>query len=271
MKAKYICWFLAPLVIAACTERKETKPEPTSSVDTESAESSETGLPPYQVVELTSAGAIQGTVRLSGEAPPPSMIAVSKDQEVCGLEVADLSVRLGAGATVENAVVSLTGISRGKELPALDRSGELEIVKCLAVPHIQMMPVGSVLEIVNSDPLLHDVYAYLGGTEELFHRALPLQNFRVQEKLTRPGIVHLWCGAGHPWMRGYVVVQEHPYYAVTGQRGNYALSDIPPGSYQLCVWHERLGQKQAPVTVEDAVTVTIDLELEPVRSVGGRR
>jgi hypothetical protein len=260
MKAKHFCWLLAPFLIAACGGgQEEVKPNPESSAEIELGETQE---PPYEAVRLTSAGALRGTVRLAGEAPEPRKIPVAKDQEVCGLEVPDSSISLGPGAAVENAVVSLVGISRGKALPELGRSGELEIIKCMAVPRVQLVPVGSTLEIVNSDPLLHDIYAYLNGTEELFHRALPLQQFRVQEVLARPGVVHLWCGAGHPWMRAYVVVQEHPYFALTDPRGAYALSDIPPGPYRLRIWHERLGQKESTVTVEEAVTVTMDFELE---------
>jgi hypothetical protein len=217
---------------------------------------------PYMAIELSSVGAVRGTVRLTGAAPELDVVLVSKDQDVCGPHVPNPSLRLGPGGAVENAVVSLVGITRGKELRPLGRVSELEIVKCMAVPHIQIVPAGSMLEIYNSDPLLHDVYAYAGKTDLLFSVALPVQHFRAQQKLEREGIIHITCQAGHPWMSGYIVVQEHPYYALTSPRGTYSIADVPPGSYRLRVWHELLGQKEAPLTVEVGATATVDFELE---------
>jgi hypothetical protein len=203
-------------------------------------------------------------VRLAGNAPVFSSYPVSKDQEVCGLEMPNISLQLGPGATVEGAVVSLVGVSRGKALRPLSRQAEVELIKCNAVPRVQIVPVGTTLEIYNSDPLLHDVYAYIGPTEELFNIALPFQHYRARVELDRSGMVHLRCGAGHPWMSAFILVQEHPYTALTGARGNYIISDIPPGSYGLRVWHELLGQKGASLSVEAGATVILDFELEYV-------
>jgi hypothetical protein len=218
--------------------------------------------PPYEVVELSSVGAVRGTVRLVGDAPKLSPITVSKDEDVCGPRMPDISLQLGTGAAVEGAVVSLVGVSRGKAVRPLNGPAELELIKCNAVPRVQIVPVGTILEIVNSDPILHDLYGSIGPREDLFHVALPVQLFRARVNLDRAGLVHVTCGAGHPWMSAHIVVHEHPYAALTNARGTYAISDIPPGSHVLRVWHELLGQMESPVTIEAGTTATLDFELK---------
>jgi hypothetical protein len=253
------------LIVAACgrgedVDKGEKPLESTASSEVPKTDGSESL--PFEAVEVSSAGTVRGTVRLIGDAPVLSPIPVSRDQEVCGPEIPNIALQLGPGAAVEGVVVSLVGVSRGKALTPLSRNAELELIKCNAVPRIQIVPVGTTLEIYNSDPLLHDIYADSGPEEELFHIALPFQHFRARVELGRVGMIHVRCGAGHPWMRAYVFVQEHPYSALTSARGTYVLSDIPPGSYGLRVWHELLGQKEASVTVEAEATVTVDFELE---------
>jgi hypothetical protein len=256
---------IATLVAVACgrgedadTGKKLLETTPSS----EGQKSDVAGSPPYEAVEVSSSGTVRGTVRLSGDAPILSPIPVSNDQEVCGPEIPNIALQLGSGAAIEGAVVSLVGVPRGKALSFLSRNAELELIKCNGVPRIQIVPVGTTLEIYNSDPLLHDIYADSGPEEELFRIALPFQHFRARIELDRSGMIHLRCGAGHPWMRAYIFVQEHPYSALTNARGTYVLSDIPPGSYDLRVWHELLGQKEAPVTVEAETTVSVDFEFE---------
>ena len=183
---------------------------------------------------------------------------------MCGETAPNRSLRLGSGGAVENAVVSLGGIARGKELQTLTRVAEIEIVKCRLVPRYLLVPIGSTLEIVNSDPILHDMQARVGETL-LFDVALPIRNFRIHERLDYPGVVKLASGAGHTWMSAYVVVQEHPYYARTDARGAYTINAIPPGTYQLRVWHELLVGQGSSVIIESGATATADFTLEAPR------
>jgi hypothetical protein len=219
-------------------------------------------VPEYEVIEMDNGGRVRGRVRLSGRAPILEDWSVEKDQGVCGTTTPNRSLRLGSGGAVENAVVSLAGITKGKPLQPLARAAQVEIVKCRLVPRHLLVPIGSSLEIVNSDPILHDIHARVGETK-LFDRALPIRQFRIHEKLDYPGIVALSSGAGHTWMSGYIVVQEHPYYAKTDTRGAYTIDAIPPGTYELRVWHELLAAQESSVIIEPGLTVTADFELDP--------
>jgi hypothetical protein len=64
----------------------------------------------------------------------------------------------------------------------------------------------------------------------------------------------------HGWMKSFIRVDEHPYHAVTDEQGHFLISEIPPGSYTLELWHEKLGAQQVSVRVEPGTTSRIELE-----------
>ena len=71
---------------------------------------------------------------------------------------------------------------------------------------------------------------------------------------------HAWSCDLHPWMRAWVVVAEHPFYAVTNERGELALENVSPGTYTLQLWHETLGVVKKDLAVSDGVTaVTLEM------------
>lgn len=239
--------------------------EPVPEERTEATAEPQTGpisrIVDYEAVEVTDGGTIRGTVRILGEAPEPARSPVQKDTEVCGLSVASPSVTLGPSSTVVDAVVYLKGVTKGKPLTPLGRAVEQQIVGCALTPRLELLPLGSTLELRNGDPIVHEVQAFIGKTK-VFEVFLPFQDFRARVELDQFGIVALRCGAGHTWMSGTLVVQEHPYYSRTDSRGTYSIESIPPGPHRLAVWHELLGEMEVDVTVEPGSILTMDLELE---------
>jgi hypothetical protein len=102
---------------------------------------------------------------------------------------------------------------------------------------------------------MHNVHSYK-GTATYFNRAQPPSAPALNQALTDKdlGVIKFKCDV-HPWMAGYLVVSDHPFFATTDGRGAFALKDVPPGTYTLEAWHEKLGTKTAQVTVapgEDA-------------------
>jgi hypothetical protein len=88
------------------------------------------------------------------------------------------------------------------------------------------------------------------------------------EKLTTPGIYALSCEAGHPWMSGWLVVAGHPYYAVTGADGSFAMDEVPPGKYTLRMWHEGVHVRSYAASLqryefEDAYEATLPVDVKP--------
>ena len=215
----------------------------------------------YEAIEVTDGGVIRGTVRILGEVPEPAQILVQKDTEVCGLSVTNPAITLGPGNTVADVVVFLKGITKGKPLTPVGRTVEQQIVGCALVPRLELLSLGSTLELRNGDPIVHEVQGFIGEAK-VFEAFLPFQDFRARVALDQFGIIALRCGAGHTWMSGTVVVQEHPYYSRTDSKGDYSMEGVPPGPRRLAVWHELLGEMEVDVTVEAGSVTIMDLELE---------
>lgn len=219
----------------------------------------------YATIDVKDGGSVSGTVSFPGAPPFVPVPPVTRNAEVCVEERPNPALELGPGGALANALVSLTPLWVGKDFPRGSETARLEVKACAFAPHIQVVRAGATVEIVNRDPLLHDVHAYL-GSDTLFTQVLPLQNYRIRRKLVAPGLVALKCDAGHPWMSGFLFVSPHPYVAVTDPKGAYAIKGVPPGIYQLKVWHELLGEKTLSLKVEPRRSVTLDVPLSaPVR------
>jgi hypothetical protein len=201
-------------------------------------------------------GTVTGTVRLDGPAPTRAPLPVYKHPEVCGASVPDDRLVVGPGGGLRFAVVTIEGVRNGSRAER-DAVHDLDNRQCRFEPHVQVAEVGQWLEISNSDPILHNADARL-GTETLFNLALP-PGRRVRRPLARSGRIAITCDVRHTWMSAFVVVTDHPYHTVTDAYGAYEIRDVPPGRYTLSVWHEELGTRDAPVTVEAARTATVDV------------
>lgn len=198
--------------------------------------------PPYRIVDVKNGGTITGVVRLAGSAPKQLVFETGKDPDWCGTRKVSPRLVLGAHAGVANTVISLEGVTQGKRF-APNGKYILDQWKCEYVPHILLLPLGADLDIVNSDAVLHNVHTYSPGKEPrtVFNIAQPIKGVRIPVKggrFSQPGPYQATCDAGHPWMSAYVVVIEHPYYAVTDANGRFELRDVPPGTYTIKMWHE---------------------------------
>ncbi len=187
------------------------------------------------------AGDIKGTVKFTGAAPKLAPLKASKDTATCGADLPDESV-LVAGGKLKNVVVTVKGVA-AKPAPG---KITLDQHKCRYVPHVQAVAAGSSLDILNSDPILHNIHGYLGSATA-FNLAMPLKNQKIARKLDKPGIVHVKCDV-HSWMSAYIVVVDTPF-AVAGDDGTFTIQNVPAGTYTVTAWHEKLGEKTAQVTV----------------------
>jgi len=215
----------------------------------------------YEGGPVANGGSISGEVKLQGTAPAPKPIDVTKDKEVCGtheMKTEDLIV--GANGGIENAVVSITSIAKGKPFdaatPTLDQKG------CQYVPHVLLFPAGSTLKINNDDGILHNIHTYSTKNPPV-NMAQPKFKKTIDAKFDQPEVIKATCDA-HGWMNGWFIVEDSPYYAKTDANGNYKLTDVPPGDYEVKVWQERLGEKTQKVTVPAGGDAKANFEL-PVK------
>ncbi len=117
--------------------------------------------------------------------------------------------------------------------------------------------MGQALTIKNSDATLHNIHALPKANAE-FNQAQPIQGMPAIEKtFDKPEVlVHVKCDV-HPWMNAYVGVVDNPYYAVSGEDGAFSIDKLPPGTYTLEAWHEKLGTKTQEVTIAPNQTVDV--------------
>jgi len=192
-------------------------------------------------------GAIEGRVTLEGPAPALAPVPVWKHREFCGDERVPAALRIGRGGAVADALAVLEGEGLLRGAPA--GRAILDNRDCEFAPRVQVAPLGSEMEVLSSDPILHTAHAYLDRAETLFHVALPAFLSRRTVRLDRPGLVRIECDVGHTWMRAFIWVTGTGFAAVSDEEGRFRLPGVPAGRYRLRVWHEVLGERALPLEV----------------------
>lgn len=206
------------------------------------------------VFALLLAGKVFGTVRLEGVPTKPSPVKIVKDVAACGQEAANEALLVGPERGIANVVVALKGVKVDKAPPPTAQAA-VDQVGCRYTPHVQAVTVGTVLNLLNNDAVLHNVHG-TAQSATVFNVAMPFKGQKLPTVLKRPGVLKLRCDAGHTWMSAYVLVFEHPYFAVTDKKGAFSIPDVPPGKYTLEYWHEPVDGKSPAVTKNVPVEVT---------------
>ena len=187
--------------------------------------------------------------------PAMRPLRVTMDMKVCGAEVPDETIAVGAGGALANVVVTLSGVKASSPYPDPQVLNE----KCRFLPRVQLARPGAPTKTTSHDALLHTTNAQQDGGHTLFNVGLPVPNMVVTRPLNGPGLVRITCNT-HQWMRGFVIVTDE-MGAVTGPDGSFTLKGVPPGTYELKVWHELLKAAPAKVTVTAGGTATVKLAL----------
>jgi plastocyanin len=204
------------------------------------------------------AATVRGVVIYNGPVEQ-KRLSVTIDQYVCGRDkpAEDLVVNPQQRG-VKNVVVWLQTPPAGAAWPAAPIKVEMDQKSCVFVPHVVVVPVGGTVEFLNSDRLLHNLHS-ASRENASFNRTQP-RGRAIPIVFSKPEIVRVNCDL-HSWMRAWVVVAEHPFYAVTNDAGEFELPPMPPGKYTLQIWQETLGVSTREVTVgADDARVTVELK-----------
>jgi hypothetical protein len=209
------------------------------------------------VTQAQDAGSLSGRITYAGIPPPKKAIDATKDKEVCGKSpIYDESLVVGPDKGLKNAVVTVLGAKGGKfasEKVELDQKG------CQYVPHVVVVPTTGQLDILNSDGILHNIHTQSTANPPI-NVAQPKFKKVLTQKFTKPEIIKAACDA-HGWMSGWIVVTDQPFVAVTDDKGNFAIKDIPPGKYTVEIWHETLGKQVKEVTIKAKEDSKLTLEM----------
>ena len=103
------------------------------------------------------------------------------------------------------------------------------------------------VELVNDDATSHNIHPQPANNRE-WNKAEP-PGSKMEDSFAREEIaIPVKCNV-HPWMKGYIAVFKHPFFAVTAKDGSFDLRDLPPGTYTIKAWHEKLGTESQTVSI----------------------
>jgi hypothetical protein len=219
----------------------------------------------YFHVDSATAGVIKGRVRSRMGKPAPAVIHMDAEATCekahAGHPVYDQSVILGKDGGLTNAFVYIQSGLEGKTFEPVTEPVTLDQHGCLYAPHVLGMRAGQTLSVKNSDPVSHNIHPLAKNNREWSEQQSPGAP-DLERKIARSEImIPVKCDV-HKWMRAYIGVLPHPYFAVTGPDGSFELRNVPPGDYTIAVWHEKLGERTEKTSLSQAASVNLQITYE---------
>jgi hypothetical protein len=228
------------------------------------------GAQAYDAISVTDGGTLTGTITLSGAVPKPKgyNLTTLPDPFYCG-RISDgqgwrilQPFQVGPANAFRDVVVYLEGIDKGKPFHQ-GAVPQIEAKDCLFLPFTTVVRDDQTVTVVNMDPVMHDIQAYETshlGARVLFNVPLPMnpQHPRNVKDRSDAGMYHqhlggppmkqvvnlskgrrifvMQCGF-HAYMESWGLAVTNPYFAKTDEQGRFRMTDVPPGTYKLVVWH----------------------------------
>jgi len=208
---------------------------------------------PIALITPVEAATISGTVVYEGKPPRMRPLPVDADPNCADLHgdkpLLTEWLLLGEGQSVANAFVQVvSGLPEGKTYPVPQAPAEFTQKDCRYSPHVLAVRAGQEVRILNPDAMQHNVHAMPEVNRE-FNKAMAKTHLEVRHSFPKAETpFKIKCDV-HGWMEAYCVVVDHPFFAVTGTDGTFAIEGLEPGEYEIEAWHEVLGTRRATVTV----------------------
>lgn len=184
------------------------------------------------------------------------------------LQMAIYGAEMGEGGTIkgsvatrflrspEDVVVYLENVPGDFKPPA--KNLVMDQKNLIFTPHVLPILVGTTVDFPNSDEVRHNVFSPT-RIKRFNLGTYPVGVVRHM-LFEKPGVVTLLCNV-HQEMSGYIVVLTNPYFAKTGRDGKFTVEKVPPGTYTIKTWHEKLKPAKKTVVVSRGETVTVDFNL----------
>jgi len=210
-----------------------------------------TEAPALAALDPAAVATITGKVTFTGEKPAQrtlSMDAVPAcaNQHKGPIVVEDTIVN--TNGTLKNVFVYVKSGLPARQWPVPKTAVALDQKGCVYSPRVLGVMTGQDLEITNNDPSMHNVHPLPKNNTEWNSSQAPKGEKMIKQFEKEDIMIPFKCNV-HPWMKAYVGVVSHPFYAVTGDDGGFSLKGLPPGNYTLEAWHEKLGTQEIKVSV----------------------
>jgi plastocyanin len=213
----------------------------------------------------TGDGVVSGTVHFTGTAPANPTVDMT-EEPACKAKYTsapiDSQVIVSNGGLGNAFVYVKSGLPAGATYAPPSTPAVIDQKGCEYHPRVFGMQVGQKLEIKNDDPLLHNIKA-VPHVNRGFNISQPSAGMTTTRTFDKEEVmVPFQCNV-HGWMQAHAGVLSHPFYAVSSPDGKFSIKGLPPGTYTIEAWHEKLGTQTATVTVGAGETKTADLNFTP--------
>ena len=163
--------------------------------------------------------------------------------------------------TLRNAFVWVKSGLPDKHWQVPTAAVELDQSGCMYKPHVLGVMTGQNIEIKNTDPTNHNIHPLPKSNQEWNESQPPGSVPKMQSFARQEVMIPVKCNI-HPWMRAYIGVVSHPFFAVTGDDGTFTIKGLPPGTYTIETWHEKYGTQDQQVTVGAKESKTVDFSFK---------
>ena len=208
--------------------------------------------PVYFEVDKATAGTIRGTIRIEGKMPAAKVISLDADPQCAKLHMGGkITEETGVG----NVFVYLKTGLEGKVFAPVTEPVVMDQKGCWFGPRVVGIRTGQALRVTNSDPVTHNIHPQPVKNRDWNQSQAP-EDPPLSRRFAAPEImIPVKCNV-HNWMRAWIGVVDHPYFAVTGADGGFVFRDVPPGTYTVAVWQESLGTQEQTAAPGSELTFT---------------
>jgi len=252
------CGTASLLLLSACGS-KETSEAPKKEEAPAAA-----ATPAAAPADDANAATVTGKVSFTGDKPVMKNISMDATPACARAHTTpqkSQEVVVNGNGTLSNVFVWVKAGLPDKQWPAPASSVKLEQKGCMYEPHVFGVMTNQDIEIVNDDPTNHNIHPQPKDNRE-WNESQPPKGENKKKSFARQEVmIPVKCNV-HPWMRAYIGVVGHPFFAVTGEDGAFTIKGLPPGTYTLEAWHEKFGPKEVQVTVAPKESKTADFDFK---------
>lgn len=244
MKTFAIALFLILLSFLFTACNQNTRPMP--------SQSEASAKPAVTTVDPATAATIRGTIRFNGKAPAPIEIDMGQDPACSyGSSQPNMSEQYVVhNGGLANVYVYVKQGLEGKTFAVPSTPAVLDQKGCRYIPHVLAFMAGQTLEIVNSDPTMHNVHPSPKALSNAEWNVSQMpKGAPVEKSFHDPEVMMTVQCNQHPWMKAFMNVAANPFYAVSDADGNFEIHGLPPGDYTIAAVHEKLGEQTQKITV----------------------
>jgi plastocyanin len=217
------------------------------------------GAPLFSVAAPPGDGVVSGKVTLSGTPPKSKPLDLAKEPDCVKMHASNPlfpeNVVTGPGNSLRNVVVYVSA-GAADTPPTSSTPVSFDQQGCHYTTHVLAFRVGQEVKIANNDPISHNIHP-LAKINREWNKIQPPGTPPFSYAYDHEEFIPIKCNI-HPWMQGYFVVLKTSHFAVTGDDGHFALSELPPGHYTVTAWHETYGTQSREITITAGESLSLD-------------